>query len=124
MGRRAKHKQGDPVPFSDPSEKARPSAKKLGKRKAEDEGQKGSVKKVKAGVAAADGGKATKGKSRDKLEPGVKAKAKEGEKKTAKAKRKKVEDEDEEEDVDMGAGESGDGWEDVEDGVDLKAEVK
>ncbi|KAH8106713.1 NOL1/NOP2/sun family RNA met [Cristinia sonorae] len=122
MGRRAKNKQGDPTPLHDPSSaKPGPSAKKLGKRKAEDEGQKGgSVKKPRADV---------KGKEKGKGKENSKVKAKAGEKglKTGgKTKRKKTEEEEEEEeeDVDMGAGGSSEGWEDVDEGVDLKAAAK
>ena len=53
MGRRAKNKQGAPAPYADETEQ-KPSAKKLGKRKAEDESEDGDE----GGGDAAGGGPA------------------------------------------------------------------
>ena len=139
MGRRAKNKQGDPEPYVDPNEGAavaRPSAKKLGKRKAEEEeGVERSAKKMKAVEDAKEKNQSkSKAKGKEKENVVVKKgteKTKKSVKSSGKGKRKQVEedeDEDEEDeedlDVDMEAGGSSDGWEDVEDGVDLKAEAK
>ncbi|THH26948.1 hypothetical protein EUX98_g7250 [Antrodiella citrinella] len=120
MGRRAKTKQGDPAPFVDGPG---PSAKKLGKRKAEDEGPAKasvSVKKQKA-----DGGKPVKGRSTEDVNVKAKkskgaAETKKSASKSAKGKRKPV---DEAEEMEDAAG-STEGWEDVDDGVDLKAAKK
>ena len=72
MGRRAKNKQGAPTPYVDETEQ-KPSAKKLGKRKAEDEGVgKGDVKKAKKAASGAQPveksgkSKAVKGKGKEK----------------------------------------------------------
>lgn len=131
MGRRAKNKQGAPTPYVDEAEQ-KPSAKKLGKRKAEDEGVgKGDVKKAKKAATAVQTveksgkSKTAKGKEKEKENVGVKATKKPKKDEKKKGKGKQVVEEDEEElDVDMEAGGSSEGWEDVDDGVDLKAEAR
>lgn len=124
MGRRAKNKQGDPVPFAEVNGAAgggRPSAKKLGKRKAEfdDEGGKETSlgKRPQKKVKESESGKG-KGKGKD-------ASGKKGASvKTAKssaalgAKRRKEAVAEQEE------GGSSEGWEDVEDDEDLKTQTK
>lgn len=113
MGRRAKNKQAPPNPFSEPGENGiRPSPKKLGKRKAdvretetnrpakkakEDESKSLSKLKTKTIGKSEDAGKG------EKLE------------RTAKVSGPEVTD---------GSDEASEGWEDVEDEVDLKAQTK
>ena len=69
MGRRAKHKQGDPAPLREPNDS---NSQKSSKRKAEDEGPKRSPKKVKAtpNVASVK----NKGKERESSGKSVKEK--------------------------------------------------
>ena len=120
MGRRAKTKQGDPAPLVEVQENAgRPSQKKLGKRKADDgeSASKRPAKKVKETSAKpAKAPAAAKGKEKTALKA---AKAKADQPTPKKQKRARFDDEDEDE----GAG-SSEGWEDVEDDGDLKAEAK
>lgn len=123
MGRRAKNKQGDPEPIVDANGAgARPSAKKLGKRKAEVEGDatsKRPAKKLKEEVRPKKGAADKKGMT-----------AKEQKKKTkgpvlsqkAPQKKRKDESEESEEDDEDAEGASSAGWEDVED--DVKAEAR
>lgn len=123
MGRRAKHKQGAPAPYVDAADTQKPSAKKLGKRKAEDEGTR-NVKKMKAG--ASEGKSLSKGSGKGKENAGKVKGGKKGSQ-GVKTKRKEVEEEeeeDEDEDVEMAAGGSSEGWEDVEEGVSLKVAAK
>jgi 25S rRNA (cytosine2870-C5)-methyltransferase len=105
MGRRAKNKQGDPVPIRDAKENAgRLSPKKLGKRKAEDVDSKDSSRPVKKAKGKAElrtkgklniPGKGVKVGHKSKVKPAV-----------------------------LGdAGTDSEGWEDVEDGVDLKSQA-
>ena len=69
--------------------------------------------------------KIVKGKGKEKENVGVKATKKPKKDEKKKGKGKQVVEEDEEDlDVDMEAGGSSEGWEDVEDGVDLKAEAR
>lgn len=109
MGRRAKNKQGAPEPLADVNgESARPSAKKLGKRKAElvddarESVSKRPAKKMKEAVQK-------KGVKKVKAVTGKKQKETEA-----------GEDEDED-DVEEGGSE---GWEDVDDDLDVKAEAR
>ncbi|KAF7967830.1 hypothetical protein HWV62_32953 [Athelia sp. TMB] len=95
MGRRSKNKQAAPLPLYDPTAEPRPSTKKLGKRKADRDEDGPASKKVK-GVG--------KEKSAGKTKSGP-----------AKKPKKKAAGSD---------GEGSDGWEDVEDEVDLKAQTK
>lgn len=114
MGRRAKNKQGDPAPLADANGFAgKPSAKKLGKRKAEaeDDVSKRPAKKVKE----------VEGKKADKKVLGKKVEAKKPKgpaAKSAPAKKARESSEDLEE------GGSSEGWEDVEDAGDVKAQAK
>ena len=124
MGRRAKNKQGDPEPFADANgAAARPSAKKLGKRKAEREDavSKRPVKKMKEEVQSKEGmekkGSTKKEVQMQKSKTAARVKA-------PPKKRKQEESEDEEEDDDLEEGASSAGWEDVEDEYDVQAEAK
>ncbi|THH19393.1 hypothetical protein EW146_g1758 [Bondarzewia mesenterica] len=99
MGRRAKNKQGNPEPISPLYENAKPSQKKLGKRKAEPETHESRRPAKKAKEAAGKGKVVAKGKE-------LKQKSKGG-----KASGKDVEDAEE--------GGSSEGWEDA----DLKTEA-
>lgn len=110
MGRRAKNKQGAPEPLADVNgESARPSAKKLGKRKAElvddsrESVSKRPAKKMKEAVQK-------KGVKKVKAVTGKKQKEES----------EAGEDEDED-DVEEGGSE---GWEDVDDDLDVKAEAR
>lgn len=121
MGRRAKNKQADPEPLADVNgPPTRPSAKKLGKRKAEAEddvresASKRPAKKLKE-AAAKKGDKKGQAKKDDKKKPKGMA---------GKKKKQETEDEDEGDEDEVMQGGSSDGWEDVEDGLDVKAEAK
>ena len=101
MGRRAKNKQSPPEPLD---AKPTPSSKKLGKRKADSDDLDGKQsqrpsKKVKDG----QGNPKPKAKGISKLTKGPKKKGKS---------------------VSFDDQDSGDGWEDVDDDVDLKTHVK
>lgn len=133
MGRRAKNKQGAPEPLGGPRTDARaerPSAKKLGKRKAEAEDGRRPAKKMRE----SDSGQKGKAQAQTKMKTKVgevkevqrPKKAQKGAAAPPATKRKLVdeqEDEDEEEEEGT-AGASSDGWEDVEDEADLKKEAK
>jgi hypothetical protein len=106
MGRRSKNKQGDPEPMKD---RQIASPKKLGKRKLEHEDVVRPVKKVK------ESGGLRREKSSKKAVVGGVNKVKEKEN-VGKSKGKKTRNTSEEE--------SDTQWEDVDDDVDLKAEVK
>ncbi|KAJ3551994.1 hypothetical protein NM688_g4392 [Phlebia brevispora] len=119
MGRRAKNKQGNPEPLADsrPNAQAtKPSAKKLGKRKAEveDDGHdtqsKRPAKKMKEVESAVNVSKKAGEKATSKLKKTEKAKI-------GKTKRKPEDEEHE-------AGTSSEGWEDVDDEYDLEKEAK
>jgi len=97
MGRRAKHKQGDPAPLRDSNGT---NTFKPGKRKAEDEGPTRSPKKAKAAPGVASN-VSVKGKGKEKQTSG-----KLGEEKKNKGKGKKKDREDSL------------GWEDVEEDDD------
>ncbi|TFK83477.1 NOL1/NOP2/sun family putative RNA met [Polyporus arcularius HHB13444] len=117
MGRRAKNKQGDPRPIDQAYDK--PSQKKLGKRKADevDSGAKRPAKKVKENaVKPSKAPVAVNGKTKSALKV---AKPRVDQPKPKKQKQARFEDEDEDE----GAG-SSEGWEDVDDDGDLKAQAK
>ena len=122
MGRRAKNKQGDPEPIEGANGAgARPSAKKLGKRKAEVEGDatsKRPAKKLKEEVRPKKGA--------DKKSVATKEQVKKTKgpllPKKAPLKKRKDESEESEEDDEDAEGASSAGWEDVED--DVKAEAK
>jgi ribosomal RNA methyltransferase Nop2 len=111
MGRRAKNKQGDPVPIRDAKKNAgRLSPKKLGKRKADgrtdvDSKESSRPTKKAKGIDA-------KVELRTKSNPNIPGKGtKVGRKSKAKLS------------VLEGSGEDSEGWEDVEDGVDLKSQA-
>ena len=112
MGRRAKNKQGNPAPLAESQEKlGRPSAKKLGKRKADTEGDSTNKRPTKRSresdprppkrVQHAKGGR----ESASGPTPSIKAK------------RKPTIAEEADSD-------SGDGWEDVQDAEDVKTQAK
>lgn len=122
MGRRAKNKQGDPEPLTDVNGQAgRPSAKKLGKRKAEVEdggresASKRPTKKLKESVSekSEKGGQARKEINKKTKVAAIKKKQKESESES---------DSGEEDEVMEGG--SSEGWEDVENDFDVKAEAK
>jgi hypothetical protein len=106
MGRRAKNKQAAPIPFSEPRENdSHPSPKKLGKRKAEAEDvETRPVKKVKETQSKGTG------KFKTKITGEVKGKSSKTQEKV-KVSKKEV-------------GGSDEAWEDVDDEIDLKAQVK
>lgn len=125
MGRRAKNKQGDPAPLAEVNGQAgRPSAKKLGKRKAEFEDDargalsKRPVKKIKESVKSKPG----KG-GLAKFEETKKGPAKVDKAPLGKKKPKAVEDEDEEQEEESEGGSSA-GWEDINDDEDPEAQRK
>jgi len=111
MGRRAKNKQAAPTPFSDSKNNGgHLSPKKLGKRKAESEDVETNrpVKKVKEAQSKGGRGKIktkTTGKVKDKAGK-IREKAKVSNSKVA------------------GSDEADEGWEDVDDEIDLKAQAK
>lgn len=100
MGRRAKNKQAAPIAFQEVKQDySRPSAKKLGKRKADSDETIRPTKKAKESDS----------RTGDKPKPKTSIKSK-----TVK-KEKKVSKQDADE---------SEGWEDVEDDIDLKAQAK
>ena len=119
MGRRAKNKQSDPAPLADASQN-KPSAKKLGKRKADaenDERETLSKRPAKKARESEDKKVAKKGSEGElKKKKSVKFEEKAQKKGKTKVVQKEVADED--------AGEGSEGWEDVEDDYDLKTEAK
>lgn len=121
MGRRAKNKQGNPVPLAEVNGAAgggRPSAKKLGKRKAafDDEGgkelslSKRPTKKVKESESGKGKGKDASGKK------GANVKTTKSSVALGTKKRKDV--------VEQEEGGSSEGWEDVEDDDNFKTQTK
>ncbi|EKM55378.1 uncharacterized protein PHACADRAFT_255965 [Phanerochaete carnosa HHB-10118-sp] len=122
MGRRAKNKQGNPEPFAEANGQAgRPSAKKLGKRKAnaDDAGgaaSKRPTKKLKEQEAKLETQKGHAKKGNEK-------KGRTVPKAPVKKKQEESEDEDEDEDEVMESG-SSEGWENVDDGYDVKTEAR
>ena len=136
MGHRAKNKQADPKPLRDPSDPKYPK-KKLGKRKAEDDGagapSKRPAKKIKEALDAAPAPK--KGRSTGKGSPAlVKKRTTVQEVRTviggkgkgassARENKKNVTVEEVEEDIIVEDADS-EGWEDVDDGDDLKAQAR
>lgn len=116
MGRRAKNKQGDPEPFAEVSANgdARPSAKKLGKRKAvdvQDDSSKRPAKKFKDAPSKKSAQKESVPKVKSKDSKSIASKP------PAKSKRKKAEVESDEEG-------NSEGWEDVQDGDDIETHRK
>jgi 25S rRNA (cytosine2870-C5)-methyltransferase len=110
MGRRAKNKQAPPNPFSEPGENViHPSPKKLGKRKAEARETETNRPAKKA--------KENESKSLSKLKTGKSKDAGKGGKRERAVKVSGPE-------VTGGSDEASEGWEDVEDEVDLKAQTK
>ena len=121
MGRRAKNKQSAPEPLAEARPNVapgKPSAKKLGKRKAdvEDDAPELSSKRPAKKARESEGGEkkksakkntasAAKGTKTSTISPG-------------KTKRRKVDEEAEE------GGDSSEGWEDVDDKFDVKKEAK
>lgn len=126
MGRRAKNKQGAPDPLGGPYTDSRPSAKKLGKRKADAEDGRRPAKKMRE----SDGGWKGKAQTQMKTKSGeVKEvqrpkKAQKGAAAAPATKRKIADQEEEEEEEEDSAGASSEGWEDVEDEGGLKKETK
>lgn len=119
MGRRAKNKQGPPAPLAEvagDNEARRPSAKKLGKRKAEPEQESRPGKKLREGKETTAKGSPKKSVSfaSQKKSEGKKGKTVNG--KSESKKSKVVEESD-------GEGSSA-GWEDVDEEDDVKAEAK
>ena len=122
MGRRAKNKQGAPEPLADANgQVGRPSAKKLGKRKADvdddarDAVSKRPAKKLKE-AEAQKGALAKKGAERKgKAVPKASAKKK---------KQEESEDEDEEDGVMEGGSSGSEGWENVEEDHGVKTEAR
>lgn len=117
MGRRAKNKQGAPPSLASTNDSNdRPSAKKLGKRKAgadidaNESLSKRPVKKVRENDARPQ--KTANGKT--KTQPAVKG--------ISKARRRK--DEDEDEDEGGASSGSGEGWEGISDDEDLSTNAK
>lgn len=130
MGRRAKHKQGAPEPLAEANgQTGRPSAKKLGKRKAEFEDDsreplsKRPTKKAKESEKGKVGKSAKSKPSAAETKNGAKVKADKAP--SGKKKHKAVEeDEEEQADAEVDEGGSSAGWEDVEDGGDFAAQTK
>lgn len=107
MGRRAKNKQSDPAPFAEVQSNAapRPSAKKLGKRKAEVEDDPVAKRPSKKVKESQNRKTSSKVRGKDATKNGKSNKAKE------KSNIPTIEDE---------SG-SSEGWEDVDDDMDLEA---
>ncbi|VDB82742.1 unnamed protein product [Peniophora sp. CBMAI 1063] len=105
MGRRAKNKQGDPAPLVDKNA-PRESAKKLGKRKADPEATPESKRPAKKAKESASGATSKPKASKGKVAKG---------KPQAKAKGESWDD------LPDGGSE---GWEDVEDNANIKAQTK
>ncbi|GJE87185.1 NOL1/NOP2/sun family putative RNA methylase [Phanerochaete sordida] len=118
MGRRAKNKQGAPEPLEDAHAGARPSAKKLGKRKADgdDDAPKRPAKKLREADV-----KKGKGAPKALAKKGVEKKGKAPTKAAKKVQESEDEDGDEDE---LMQGGSSEGWEDVDEDFDTKAEAK
>ena len=123
MGRRAKNKQAAPEPFA-PAKGAndQPSAKKLGKRKADaDVDAKESLGKRPVKKAREDDERSQKvSNAKAKKTQAVEK----GRKLSGKSKPKKRKDEDEDEDDDGASASSSEGWEGVADDEDLGAQAK
>jgi 25S rRNA (cytosine2870-C5)-methyltransferase len=119
MGRRAKNKQGDPAPLRDPTEE-RPSSKKLGKRKAAPEPDN-SAKRPAKKAREAKSVTLEKSANEAKVPKSTSAKASKGAKLEKAVKKKAPVKEDIELEEDGGSSE---GWEDVDDGADLKAQAR
>ncbi|GBE82020.1 25S rRNA (cytosine-C(5))-methyltransferase nop2 [Sparassis crispa] len=110
MGRRAKSKQGNPEPLAELQENAgRPSSKKTGKRKADADGG------AKEGVSKRPAKKA-RGEEKERVHSKGKGKVTG---KTEKAKSSAAENKNKHQNSD-----EKEGWEDVEEDVDLKAQAK
>ncbi|KAJ3476497.1 hypothetical protein NLI96_g11117 [Meripilus lineatus] len=107
MGRRAKNKQSDPAPFAEVQSNAapRPSAKKLGKRKAEVEDDAVTKRPSKKVKETQNKQTSSKVKGKEASKSGKLSKSKE------KSNKPIIEDE----------GGSSEGWEDVDDDMDLEA---
>lgn len=113
MGRRSKNKQGPPQPLDSDSL----SAGRTGKRKADDEGVSG----VRPNKKLKDVSNKVKSKSLSKSKPTVpNGKGRPQEEKDEKKSKKKVQIQENED----GGAESTDGWEDVDDEIDLKAQAR
>lgn len=114
MGRRAKTKQAAPIPLYDPKDnRDQPSPRKLGKRKANLNAEDGAhssrpVKKVKE----TESGGIHKAKSKSADKPNDTLRKRNGKGKASKGK------------VLGSDGGSSEGWEDVEDEIDLKVQAK
>lgn len=122
MGRRAKNKQGNPEPLVEVNGQAgRPSAKKLGKRKAEfeDDAREALSKRPAKKIKESEKSKGGKGGKGGKVQASATKKAapKADKAVSGKKKREAVQEEDEE-------GGSGDGWEDVDEEEDLKTHTR
>lgn len=125
MGRRAKNKQGDPAPLAEVNGQAgRPSAKKLGKRKAEfqDDAREALSKRPVKKIKESEVSKLGKG-GQAKHEETKKGKAKVDKGPLGKKKHKAVQDDDEEEEEASEGGSSA-GWEDINDGENHEAQRK
>lgn len=108
MGRRAKNKQGDPAPIRDAKENAgRLSPKKLGKRKADAQTEVEAKESSRPAKKAKGVDSKVDGRAKGKLDRFGK-RAKVGRKSKAKLSGSEADDE---------------GWEDVEDGVNLKSQA-
>jgi 25S rRNA (cytosine2870-C5)-methyltransferase len=115
MGRRAKNKQPPPEPLVHISENVASSVK--GKRKADLDDSRRPAKKVKSAVTAGP----AQSKGKEKALSKTKAPPKPDGKSKTKTQRRSEEEDVEEE----GAGGSGsDGWEDVDDDIDMGAEAQ
>jgi ribosomal RNA methyltransferase Nop2 len=113
MGRRAKNKQAAPIPFSEARDNGnRPSPKKLGKRKAEAEDTESNRPVKKAKEIESKGTSKSKTTITGKAKDTIKSSNKE---RKANIKGRNVMD---------GSDEASEGWDDVEDGVDLKAQTE
>lgn len=113
MGRRSKNKQAAPIPYAEPGENpSRSSHKKLGKRKAEVEMDEGIRESNRPSKKARDNDSrlGSKANGISKLKGSFKSAQKDGKAKPTKPKT-------------AGSDES-EGWEDVEDNIDLKAQAK
>lgn len=109
MGRRAKNKQAAPIPLHVPG----PSPKKLGKRKADEEDAQENRRPVKK---AKETGFNDKGRTKVKISAKAKDAVKGRHSDKAKIRPRKT--------ADLDKDDASEGWEDVEDDVDLKAQAR
>ncbi|KAI0695935.1 NOL1/NOP2/sun family-domain-containing protein [Cytidiella melzeri] len=128
MGRRAKNKQGDPAPFAEVNGQAgvsgRPSAKKLGKRKAEFDDDVVGNGKEETVVSRRPTKKVRESKEGKEVKGKKGVEGKKAAKSDAVSKKSKHQAVEEEEEVEVEEDGGSEGWEDVEDEDGLQVQRK